>query len=166
MNSSVNTVIIGAARARADQIRVEIADLETRRLALEAEVEKIDSAIATFEESEAMTDGEVVTCQCSDTGDESGIEVGRRRYMRMARDVDYAGTDDQTDRIIRVAEATMDGIVNCTHVAEILIADGVSTSRKDYLRGTVQNRLSKRDDFERLAPGTYRYLDWKGSQYE
>ena len=82
--------------------------------------------------------------------------------MSMSRKVDYSGADYQDEQIIRVAEATADGIVNTTHVAEILIQDGLSTSKKEYLRGTVQNRLSKRSDFKKIAPGTYRYLNWDG----
>ncbi len=166
MNSSEKSVLIGLARARASEIRTEITDLETRRLALEVEAGKIDSAVEAFERLKAGSDGEGVACQCSSTGDESSVKVGRRiRYMTMAREVDYSGTNDQIDRIIRVAEATADGIINTTHVAEKLIEDGMSTSRKVYLRGTVQSRLAKHDDFEKIASGTYRYLAWVEDQH-
>ena len=166
MKPSVKTVIIGAARARASQIRDEIADLETRRFALETEAGEIEGAIGEAERSLTMTGVDSHPCHCSKLRQSDAqprdVEYGRRRYMMMAREVDYSGTDRQDERIIRVAEATTDGIVNTTHVAEILIRDGKSTSRKDYLRGTVQNRLSKRSDFEKIAPGTYRFLSWRG----
>ena len=161
MESSVNIVIIGAARARADQIRAELVDLENRRLALESEVKEIDNAIAVAEREQDDAP-DVESCGCSSRRPAGLGGRGRRvRYMKMRSEPDYSGTADQTEQVIRIAEATADGVVNATHVAEIMLEANLSSSRKDYLRGRVQNILSKHDDFEKVAAGTYRYLDWQ-----
>ena len=86
----------------------------------------------------------------------------QRRKMRMARPVDYVGTEVFRHRIIRIAEATKDGLMNATQVAEKLIADEQSQSTKSNLRGTILNHFRKHDDYEYIGPGTYQYLPMVG----
>ena len=89
-------------------------------------------------------------------------ESGQRRWMRLTRAVNYSGAEVFLDRVRCVAEATEDGKINCTHVAEILIRDGLSRSSKSNLRGTVQTYLAKCAEYERIGPGTYQYLPMAG----
>ena len=82
----------------------------------------------------------------------------QRRLMRMTHEVDYTGAQVFSDKVRRIAEATEDGVVNTTHMAQILIRDGHSQSTQSNLRGTVGNHFKRDDDYEYIGPGTYQYL--------
>ena len=97
----------------------------------------------------------------SQVGEEEAEEVPQ---MRMAREVDYTGVDKYPEYVERISQATVDGIVNTTQVAKMLIRDGRSTSTKSNLRGTNQNHYKHNDDYEWVGPGTYQYLPMAGAR--
>ena len=171
MSQTMNPVVISAARARASQIRAEIAEIEARRIALLAEVEQLENAIEAVGQSGEAQNADISACICQEspqpetpsrTVEPAEEPTGRRRYMNMARAVDYQGARNQIDEVVCVAVATADGILNTTHVAEILLRDGRSVSQKGHLRGTVQGILKRHDDFKKIAAGTFKYLKWGG----
>ena len=100
----------------------------------------------------------VVTDEHEEASEDEKREGGQVRYMNMAREVDYEGTRNFQQRVKRVAEATADGIVNATHVAEVLIRDGKSKSTLKNLRGTVLTELKDGEDFRYVGRGTYMYV--------
>ena len=77
-------------------------------------------------------------------------------------DIDFSGAKNLEERLVRIAKATMDGVVLCTQVRDILIETGELRSSRRNMRNAVQTLLSKHRDFQHIAPGAFRYLPSRG----
>ncbi len=82
------------------------------------------------------------------------------------RDIDFSSDKNMEQRVIRIAQATTDGIVISTHVRDILHEAGESKSSRTNLRNTVQKLMSEHEDFQRIGRGRYSYVPMAGANHE
>lgn len=72
-------------------------------------------------------------------------------------DVDFTGTSNLLERILRVAAATTEPL-DAMSVAEYLVARGQSKSSTKNLRAHILNILKGDPDFEKIGVGRFRYI--------
>ncbi len=70
--------------------------------------------------------------------------------------IDFSGDANLEQRVVRIAQATRDGIVICIHARKILTDCGVSKVSKSNLRNLVQKVMFEREDFCHIGPGTFK----------
>ena len=69
--------------------------------------------------------------------------------------IDFEGATNMVQRAERIAAHT-DGVINATKAAELIIAAGVSKAKKRSLTSSLYKALIHSDDWERIAPGTFK----------
>lgn len=187
MKYTMNPVVLTGIQTLVSQIRDDLAEVEARREQLllelshaEATLESVSNRFitephepsistvnghqASDENHTLVPDDAVALNEVQQNGINDpappvdGDEPQRRRYMHMAREVDYTEAENYSEFMRCIAEATVDGVVNATHMAEILISDGKSKSTMTNLPGTNRTHMRKSDDYEKVAEGTYQYL--------
>ena len=73
-------------------------------------------------------------------------------------DVDLDGAQNTVERIVWIATAAPDKLLNVTQLARLLIRTGSTTAKINNMRVMVQRTLDGRPDlFERVRRATYRY---------
>ena len=85
---------------------------------------------------------------------------GDSAYIDLSR---LPGLPNMYERLKCLAEMN-DGIINVTKSVEALISSGASNAKKNNLRPNVYNMLKDDPDWERIEPGTFKYLKHPGLQ--
>ena len=115
---------------------------------LEAERADLQVALRIVEGLEADGD-DVVTTATDSASAESHVYPGV--------DIDFAGTNNLTERLIRIAEAMGDERLDSMEMAHCLIQRGASKADPHNLRSHITNALAGHVDFQKTGPGQYRY---------
>lgn len=79
-------------------------------------------------------------------------------------EVDFTGTANLLERILRVAAAT-DEPLDAMVVAEYLVARGQSGANPKNLRSQILNVLKGDPDFEKVGVGRFRYIPDSGADF-
>ena len=115
---------------------------------LEAERADLQVALRIVEGLEA-DGGDVVTTATDSVTAEPQVYPGV--------DIYFAGTNNLTERLIRIAEAMGDECLDSMEMAHCLIQRGASKADPHNLRSHITNALAGHVDFQKTGPGQYRY---------
>ena len=94
-----------------------------------------------------------------EVGAAPGVPQSVRPQPFAGLEVDYSGAHNLLSRLRCVGRAAPDGILWVGPVAQLLIADGVSSAKFNNLRRSVDKLFRVHECFEYVRPGTYRYHD-------
>ncbi len=123
-----------------------------RRLAKEAadKLQAIESVLA-----DPAFDQELSRANAAISEAKSLVDSGALKDLQ----VNLNGARNLAERVIRVAQATKDGVVNATEVTRFLIDSGVHQSSVKDMRPNVFRVFDEHPDvFEKVSPGYWRLI--------
>ena len=97
-------------------------------------------------------------------GADTPAPVDQEASTLASLEVDFTGTANLLERILRVAAAT-DEPLDAMAVAEYLVARGQSGANPKNLRSQILNVLKDDPDFEKVGVGRFRYIPDSGSDF-
>ena len=140
-------------RSRARELEAELAELQDALKVVERFEEGRDQAVTTFAESApgAVTGfADAAPAQSPAATPEPPVYDGVV--------IDFSGTTNLLQRVIRIAEAVDDEELDVLDMALCLVQRGVSGAAVQNLRSHISNDIKDHPDFVRVGTRKYRYL--------
>ena len=119
---------------------------------------EIDQRLGAFDEETKRARAEIVR-QRESVQETIGLISGDHQVSIAPGlpEVDFSGAKNALERLQRIASAG-DGTVNTTSAANQMIIAGASSAKKSNLVSTLYSAMSESPEWEKVAPGTFRYI--------